>query len=257
MIRCALAEMRSPLDVHASRAQRVELARSAPAGRSRRRCRSRSACPGRGSPRGSGAASTPRSPRTIVWPALLPPWKRTTASPCSASRSVILPLPSSPHWAPTITIPGMSWSSLGDGPGPSAAGPRGSPTPSRAARVSAASCAERVRARRRALRRSSSPNSGRPSPQISTSRETVRAPSCSIELVGHQVASSTIDRALVLVAGVDDRVELLEHPVGRGSRRRGRRCAAGRPPRAGRGSRSSPPRCSIDSRSRLSSRGSE
>src|SRR6202020_2310414 len=45
--------------------------------------------------------------RTIVWPALLPPWKRTTASPCSASRSVTLPFPSSPHWAPTITIPGM------------------------------------------------------------------------------------------------------------------------------------------------------
>src|ERR1700732_2656205 len=44
--------------------------------------------------------------RTIVWPALLPPWKRTTASARSASRSVILPLPSSPHWAPTITIPG-------------------------------------------------------------------------------------------------------------------------------------------------------
>ena len=82
--------------------------RSAPAGRSRRRCRSRSACRGRGSPRGSGGASTPRSPRTIVWPALLPPWKRTTASPCSASRSVILPLPSSPHWAPTMTIPGMA-----------------------------------------------------------------------------------------------------------------------------------------------------
>src|SRR3954447_2270011 len=44
--------------------------------------------------------------RTIVWPALLPPWKRTTASACSASRSVIFPLPSSPHWAPTMTIPG-------------------------------------------------------------------------------------------------------------------------------------------------------
>src|SRR5271163_2100242 len=48
------------------------------------------------------------SPRTIVWPALLPPWKRTTASPRSASRSVILPLPSSPHWAPTTTIPGIA-----------------------------------------------------------------------------------------------------------------------------------------------------
>src|SRR3954462_8065454 len=44
--------------------------------------------------------------RTIVWPTLLPPWKRTTASACSASRSVIFPLPSSPHWAPTMTMPG-------------------------------------------------------------------------------------------------------------------------------------------------------
>ena len=40
-----------------------------------------------------------------MWPALLPPWKRTTASACSASRSVTFPFPSSPHWAPTITIP--------------------------------------------------------------------------------------------------------------------------------------------------------
>src|SRR5690242_15411653 len=45
--------------------------------------------------------------RTIVWPALLPPWKRTTMSAFSASRSTILPLPSSPHWAPTMTMPGI------------------------------------------------------------------------------------------------------------------------------------------------------
>src|SRR5579875_2302187 len=48
------------------------------------------------------------SPRTIVWPALLPPWKRTTACARSASMSVTLPLPSSPHWAPTTTIPGTT-----------------------------------------------------------------------------------------------------------------------------------------------------
>ena len=47
-------------DVDAAGAQRVELARSAPSDRSPHRFRSRSACPGRGSPRGSGAASTPR-----------------------------------------------------------------------------------------------------------------------------------------------------------------------------------------------------
>src|ERR1017187_1852936 len=48
------------------------------------------------------------SPRTIVCPALLPPWKRTTAPARSASRSVIFPFPSSPHWAPTMTIPGIA-----------------------------------------------------------------------------------------------------------------------------------------------------
>src|SRR3954447_15210525 len=55
------------------------------------------------------------SPRTIVWPALLPPWKRITRSACSASRSTTFPLPSSPHWAPTMTSPGIGGSSLGSG----------------------------------------------------------------------------------------------------------------------------------------------
>ena len=41
----------------------------------------------------------------------------------------------------------------------------------------------------------------------------MRAPSRSEQLVGHQVGGRH-DRALGLVAGVDDRVELLEHPVG-------------------------------------------
>src|SRR3982074_2885931 len=49
----------------------------------------------------------------IVCPALLPPWKRTTTSACSARRSMTLPLPSSPHWAPTITVPGISVESVG------------------------------------------------------------------------------------------------------------------------------------------------
>src|SRR5919108_3728675 len=51
--------------------------------------------------------------RTIVCPALLPPWKRITRSACSASRSVILPFPSSPHWAPTTTIPAIAGSVYG------------------------------------------------------------------------------------------------------------------------------------------------
>ena len=36
---------------------------------------------------------------------LWPPWKRTTTSARSLSQSTILPLPSSPHWAPiTATL---------------------------------------------------------------------------------------------------------------------------------------------------------
>src|SRR5215208_198399 len=48
----------------------------------------------------------------IVCPALFPPWKRITRSAFSARRSVIFPLPSSPHWAPMMTMPGISESSL-------------------------------------------------------------------------------------------------------------------------------------------------
>jgi hypothetical protein len=46
---------------------------------------------------------------TMVWPALWPPLVRTTKSIgwLVASRSVALPLPSSPHWAPRTTIAGM------------------------------------------------------------------------------------------------------------------------------------------------------
>src|SRR3546814_2660605 len=42
-------------------------------------------------------------PITSVWPALWPPWKRTTAPMSCVSRSTILPLPSSPHCAPSTT----------------------------------------------------------------------------------------------------------------------------------------------------------
>src|SRR5205814_1905811 len=43
-------------------------------------------------------------PMKTVCPALLPPWVRTTTSACSVSTSMILPLPSSPHWAPTRIV---------------------------------------------------------------------------------------------------------------------------------------------------------
>ena len=48
-------------------------------------------------------------PMTMVCPALLPPLNFTTASTRLPSRSVALPLPSSPHWAPTSTIAGMRY----------------------------------------------------------------------------------------------------------------------------------------------------
>src|SRR6266511_5033672 len=71
-----------------------------------------------------------RPPTTTVWPALLPPWERTTTSILSASRSVALPLPSSPHWAPTRIVPGIlhslsPWAS--DGPSLEVIHPGGSP----------------------------------------------------------------------------------------------------------------------------------
>src|SRR5690242_17839706 len=40
---------------------------------------------------------------TSVWPALCPPWKRTTPCACSVSQSTTLPLPSSPHCVPITT----------------------------------------------------------------------------------------------------------------------------------------------------------
>ena len=61
---------------------------------------------------------------TIVWPALWPPLVRTQKSIADpvVSKSVALPLPSSPHWAPSTTTAGMS-APLCPLPDPSAAGP--------------------------------------------------------------------------------------------------------------------------------------
>ena len=57
--------------------------------------------PGRTTPDGNRLSLYSTLPMTSVWPALWPPWKRTTTSARSESQSTILPLPSSPHWAPT------------------------------------------------------------------------------------------------------------------------------------------------------------
>src|SRR5579885_2469565 len=62
--------------------------------------------PGRTTPDGSRLRRYSTLPTTRVWPALWPPWKRTTISARSDSQSTILPLPSSPHWVPTTaTLP--------------------------------------------------------------------------------------------------------------------------------------------------------
>ena len=59
--------------------------------------------PGRNTPDGSNESLYVIPSITSVWPALWPPWNRTTMSACSDSQSTILPLPSSPHWEPTTT----------------------------------------------------------------------------------------------------------------------------------------------------------
>src|SRR3954447_15300797 len=100
-----------------------------------------------------------------------------TMSARSASRSTTLPFPSSPHWAPTMTMPGTRRSLSGD----------------ESARVLAVQRDERahlLEARHRALA------------------------DLLDELVAFQVRRDD-HRALVLVARVDDRIELLEHPVAR------------------------------------------
>ena len=43
-------------------------------------------------------------PTMTVCPALAPPWARATMSACSVMKSMILPLPSSPHWAPSRMV---------------------------------------------------------------------------------------------------------------------------------------------------------
>src|SRR5262245_23611741 len=59
--------------------------------------------PSRTTPDGSRESLYVAPSMTRVWPALWPPWKRTTMSACSDSQSTILPLPSSPHCDPTTT----------------------------------------------------------------------------------------------------------------------------------------------------------
>src|SRR3954470_14968738 len=154
--------------------------------------------------------------RTIVCPALFPPWNLMTRSAFSAMRSVILPLPSSPHWAPTITMPAIwAWSLRGP---PRRAG----------ARLS-------VRGRLSVRRRFVVP---RARPRLGSLRQLVRHAPLVAQVHVHRLPAHLVQpgdrpvadllaqrrvalqrdqvrghehRAPVLVAGVDDRVELLEH----------------------------------------------
>src|SRR5919197_872837 len=106
MIRCALAEMRKPpmstprrrSSSSSSVRTRGSITTPLPITHSVPRCRM---------PEGIRWSLKISPSRMIVWPALLPPWKRTTASARSASRSVTFPSPSSPHWAPMTTRPGI------------------------------------------------------------------------------------------------------------------------------------------------------
>src|SRR5215475_5132742 len=55
-------------------------------------------------PEGTECSTYFSRPTTTVWPALLPPWYRTTTLTCGVMTSTTLPLPSSPHCAPTTTM---------------------------------------------------------------------------------------------------------------------------------------------------------
>src|SRR4051794_29202690 len=157
-----------------------------------------------------------------------------TRSTCSASRSVILPLPSSPHWAPMITMPAIGPSeSTGTGAGagsrpafaPASTGGRAPP------RRLPAVAAEPDRGRLAvALRRAELDGRGGRGRQVL--RQLHLAPLVGAEerqrvaahlheagngALGDLVAQARLvevrrqhDGLLVLVAGVDDRVELLE-----------------------------------------------
>ena len=63
--------------------------------------------PGRKMPLGIRCSTYFFAATMTVCPALLPPCERTTRSAFSVRKSMILPLPSSPHWAPTRIVLAM------------------------------------------------------------------------------------------------------------------------------------------------------
>src|SRR3954470_7455560 len=134
--------------------------------------------------------------RTIVWPALLPPWKRITRSAFSARRSMTLPLPRRPTGRPR--------------------------SPCRTCRQGSLR-SERTRPRGAVGERLGAGESGlRPHAPVGAEQRQ-RTPAHLHEPGNGALADLLAQRgrlevrrdhdgAAVLVARVDDRVELLEHP---------------------------------------------
>src|SRR5688572_11719746 len=108
-----------------------------------------------------------------------------TASACSARRSTTLPFPSSPHWAPTTTMPGMPLREC-----------------TRCLRRRAVLAPVVVAEERQGVAADLDDPRHGPGPDLLG------------ELLGIEVRGDD-ERALVLVPRVDDRVELLEHPLAR------------------------------------------
>src|SRR3954469_13614396 len=112
MIRCALALSLRPL-TSTPRARRSSISAVRTAGSTTTPLPITQVVPGYRIPDGMRWNFHVSPPCTMVCPALLPPWKRMTASARSARRSMTLPLPSSPHCAPTMTVPGIASLSVG------------------------------------------------------------------------------------------------------------------------------------------------
>src|SRR3954447_16051681 len=106
MIRCALADTFRPL-TSTRRRRRASISSVSTSGSTTTPLPIAQILPGCRIPDGIRWNLNSSPSRTIVWPALLPPWKRTIVGARSARRSTTFPLPSPPHWAPTITTPGM------------------------------------------------------------------------------------------------------------------------------------------------------
>ena len=101
--RTGLAERQPRAHLARRRAPACRIPRSSACGETTTPLPMKQATPSRRMPEGIRCSTVFLPPITSVWPALWPPWKRTTPWAWSVSQSTILPLPSSPHWVPTTT----------------------------------------------------------------------------------------------------------------------------------------------------------